>query len=182
MLMVPGYGSILGMRETVAETKSLQELLDRSIGASGTHLTGIIGTERRLNARQLITELQGMKVLVLATVSAAGEPRTSCVDGHFLHGTWLFSTDESAYKARHLKARPALSVTHVDGERMAVFTHGYADYVTSGHPEFQGYDEYFTSYYGSSPTTWGPSIVFVSVRPTWMVAYAMNAASFPETA
>ena len=33
-----------------------------------------------------------MKVLSAATVTAAGEPRISALDGHFLHGTWTFST------------------------------------------------------------------------------------------
>lgn len=168
------------MRETQPEIDELQALLDRSIRGSGRHLTGIITPERRLSARQVITALQGMRVLVLATVTAAGEPRTSCVDGHFLHGTWLFSTDESAVKARHLKARPALSCTHVDGERVAVFMHGYADYITAERPEYAEHDAYFTEYYGSSPTTWGPSIVFIQVKPTWMAAYASNPAEFPE--
>jgi hypothetical protein len=168
------------VRETPEETDALQALLDRSIARSGSHLTGIITQDRQLTARQLVAELQGMKVLVLATVTAAGEPRTSCVDGHFLHGSWLFSTDESARKAVQLKARPALSCTHADGERMAVFTHGTGDYITADRPEFAGYDEYFTDHYGSSPTTWGPSIVFVRVKPTWMVAYGMNAATFPD--
>lgn len=168
------------MRESPGEIEALQSLLDESIRRSGRHLVEIINDQRRLSARQLIAELEGMKVLVLATVTAAGEPRTSCVDGHFLHGTWVFSTDESAHKARHLKARPALSCTYADGERMAVFTHGYADYITADRTEFATYDEYFTGHYGSSPTTWGPSIVFLKVRPTWMVAYASNPAEFPD--
>src|SRR5262245_54282633 len=112
------------MKETPEELAALQRRLDESIGSSGEHLIGIVTPPRRLSARQLVAALTGMKVLVVATVTAAGEPRTSCVDGHFLHGTWLFSTAGSAYKARHLRARPTLSATHVDGERLAVFTHG----------------------------------------------------------
>jgi len=120
------------MQETPEELAALQRLLDESIGSSGQHLVDIVQESWRLSAQQLVTALTGMKVLVVATVTAAGEPRTSCVDGHFLHGTWMFSTAASAYKARHLRVRPALSVTHVDGERMAVFAHGYAEYLTPG--------------------------------------------------
>ncbi len=46
------------------------------------------------------------------------------MDGHFLHGTWTFSTSRTSAKARHLARRPAVSVAHVDGEALAVFSHG----------------------------------------------------------
>lgn len=160
---------------------ALRSLLDASIGSAGDHLTSIVNERRRLTAEQVVAALTGMKVLVVATVTAAGEPRTSCVDGHFLHGTWLFGTAASAHKARDLRARPALSVTHVDGERMALFTHGYAHYIAMDDPEFPECDEHFIGHYGSSPREWGPDPVFVRVRPTWMVGYAMNAADFPTS-
>jgi len=117
------------MRETQAEIDKLQALLDRSIGGAGRHLAGIITPGRRLSARQVVTALQGMKVLVLATVTAAGEPH---------------------------------------------------DYITAERPEYAEHDAYFTEYFGSSPTTWGPSIVFIRVKPTWTAAYASNPAEFPE--
>jgi general stress protein 26 len=162
------------VRETPEELAALQRLLDRSIGRSGGHLTGIISEPRRLDARQVVKELEGMKVLVVATVNAAGEPRTSCVDGHLRNGAWLFGTDESARKARDLKARPAVSCTYVDGERVAVFTHGHAEYVAAA------YDDYYREQYGSAPSSWTPGAVFIRVRPTWMVGYAMNAAQLPR--
>src|SRR5215510_13410844 len=139
------------MRETPEELEALQTLLDASIAGSGAHLTGIVSASRRLSARQLVTALTGMKVLVVATVTATGEPRTSCVDGHFLHGTWMFGTAGNAHKARDLRARPAVSVTYVDGERIAVFTHGYAEYITVDDPRFGPFDEHFIGHYGSSP-------------------------------
>jgi pyridoxamine 5'-phosphate oxidase-like protein len=168
------------MKETPEELAALQRLLDASIAGSGPHLTAIVSAPRRLTARQLVTALAGMKVLVVATVSAAGEPRTSCVDGHFLNGTWVFGTSARAVKARHLRARPGVSATHVDGERMAVFTHGTAEYITPADPGFGPYDEHYIAHYGSSPRDWGPTPVFVRIRPTWMVGYAMTASEFPE--
>ena len=168
------------MRETPEELAALQDLLDRSVRGGSRQLRDIVRPERQLTAGQLVAELTGMKVLVVATVTAAGEPRTSCLDGHFLHGHWIFSTDASAIKARHLKVRPAVSATHVDGERMAVFTHGHADYIDSSQPDFDGLVAYFTEYYGNSPLTWGPHIVFFRLQPTWMVGFAMDALSFPS--
>ena len=169
------------MRETPEELAAMQRLLDASIAVSGPHLTAIVSAPRRLNSRQLVTALTGMKVLVVATVTASGEPRTSCVDGHFLNGTWVFGTSESAMKAQHLKARPAISATHADGERLAVFTHGTAAYITPDDPGFGRYDEHYIGHYGSSPRDWGPTPVFVQIRPTWMVGYAMTASEFPES-
>jgi hypothetical protein len=169
------------MKETPEELDALQRLLDASIAGSGPHLTDIIKPGRQLTARQVVTALTGMKVLVVATVTAAGEPRTSCVDGHFLNGTWMFGTSAGAVKARHLRTRPALSATHADGERMAVFTHGIAEYIAPENPAFGPYDEHFIAHYGSSPRDWGPTPVFVRIRPTWMVGFAMSAAEYPES-
>jgi|SRR5262245_11577985 len=168
------------MQETPEELDALQELLDRSIATPNRHLLAIAKPERRLTAPQLVTELTGMKVLVVATVNASGEPRTSCLDGHFMHGKWIFSTDASAVKARHIKERPSVSATHVDGERLAVFVHGTAEYIDASSPGFAPLDAYFTGYYGSSPTTWGPHVVFFRLHPAWMLGYAADAASFPQ--
>jgi general stress protein 26 len=168
------------MQETPAELAALQELLDRSVATPNEHLLAIMTPQRRLSAGQIVTALTGMQVIVVATVTAAGEPRTSCLDGHFLHGRWVFSTGASAIKARHIKVRPAVSATYVDGERIAVFTHGYADYITAASSEFGPLDAYFTGYYGSSPTTWDPDIVFFRLQPTWMLGYAADAESLPD--
>jgi len=168
------------MHETPEDIRELQWLLDASIARSNPHLTGIVTPNRRLTAQQVATELAGMKVLVVATVTAKGEPRTSCVDGHFLRGKWLFSTSGMAYKARHLKARPALSATYADGERAAVFTHGQAEYMPSDHPEYEALDAYFEDYYGSAASSWGEDIVFLRLHPTWMIGFAMDAATFPS--
>ena len=168
------------MLETDEEITDLQRLLDASIGRASGHLTGIVNDERRLDARQLVTELTGMKVLVLATVTARGEPRTSCLDGHFRHGRWLFGTAATAVKARHMRARPAVSATYVDGERLGVFTHGTAHVVSDG-VEFEEYNAYFTEFYGSDPQTWdGAGVVYAAIEPSWMVAYASDPSSFPR--
>ena len=169
------------MNETPEEIEGLQRLLDASIATRGPQLDRIAHPERRLSAKQLVTALRGMKVLVLATVTGTGEPRTSCVDGHFLHGEWVFSTDASAYKAKHIRARPSVSATHADGERLAVFTHGRADYIAAGDGDYDELDAYYTGYYGSSPSTWGPEIVYFRLHPAWMLGFAMEASEFPSS-
>src|SRR4051794_41951188 len=95
------------MHETPDELARLQRLLDDSHGRATEHLRGIISDDRTLAATHVVGLLTGMKAISVATVTARGEPRISAMDGHFLHGTWTFSTSRTAAKARHLAARPA---------------------------------------------------------------------------
>jgi hypothetical protein len=164
------------MHETEDEVVRLQALLDASHARATDHLRDIIHGDRVLSARDLVALLTGMKVLSLATVTARGEPRVSAVDGHFLHGTWSFSTSGTAAKAAHLAARPATSVAHVDGEAMAVFSHGEALPMTPGHPRWDETIAHWTAHYGGSPLEWGPDIRLYDYRPHWMVGYAFQRA------
>ena len=161
------------MYETPDEVAALQRLLDASLASATRHLRDIINEERTLRGPDLVALLTGMKVLSLATVTAHGEPRVSAVDGHFLHGTWTFSTDGSSAKARHLEKRPAVSVAHIDGEDLALFSHGYADLMPPG-AERDEVESHWTSYYGSSPWSWGDDIRMYRLRMTWAVAYAFK--------
>ena len=161
------------MLETPDETAALQALLDASRERATGHLRSIIDDDRTLTAEQLVALLTGMKVLSVATVTAAGEPRISALDGHFLHGTWTFGTSGSSAKARHLAARPAVSVAHVDGEDLALFSHGRAELIEPG-PERDEVDAHWTAHYGSSPFSWGDDIRMYRLRMTWAVAYAFK--------
>ena len=115
------------MLETPAELGRLQELLDRSAAAAGAHLSGIITSERRLSAVQLTEKLRGMRLLVVATVTADGRPLAGPVDGYFLHGSFCFSSGRDSVRMRHLAARPAVSAIHLPGEELAVTVHGRAE-------------------------------------------------------
>jgi hypothetical protein len=119
--------------------------------------------------------LHGMCVLAVSTVTANGEPRISAVDGHFLHGCWVFGTERSAAKARHLQARPAVSAAHLRGESLGVFTHGGAEVLNPpagpADPHWHSTLDYLTNHYGESPLNWG-DVVMYRLRPQWMAAYA----------
>ena len=117
------------MLETPEELDNLQRLLDRSMAGAGGHLRGIITGERRLSAAGLAGRLQGMRLLVVATVTADGRPLAGPVDGYFLHGTFWFSSGRNSVRMRHLAARPAVSATHLPGEELAVTVHGRAELV-----------------------------------------------------
>jgi general stress protein 26 len=159
------------MLEKPEETAALQVLLDASLARATGHLRAIVTDDRTLSAAQLVVLLTGMKVLSVATVTATGEPRISALDGHFLHGTWTFSTSGTSAKAGHLAARPAVSVAHIDGEELALFSHGHADLMPPG-PERDEVEAHWTAYYGSSPWSWGDDIRMYRLRMTWAVAFA----------
>jgi hypothetical protein len=97
------------MLETPEELDDLSKLLDRSATGAGAHLRGIITDDRRLSAGQLTGRLPGMRLLVVATVTAGGRPLAGPADGYFLHGTFWFSSARNSVRMRHLAARPAVS-------------------------------------------------------------------------
>ena len=128
------------MYETAEELDDLQTLMDRSAAEAGPHLSGIITADRRLSALQLVTRLPGMFLLAVATVTADGRPLVGPVDGYLVHGAFHFSSGRDSVRIRHLRARPAVSATHVAGEALAVTVHGRAhlyDLDDPNHPELR---------------------------------------------
>jgi hypothetical protein len=114
------------MQETPEDIAQLQDLLDRSHAAGGRHLRSIITPERRVNAADLVERLQGMRLLVVATVTADGRPLTGPVDGIFYRGAFHFGSAPDSVRLRHLRVRPQVSATHLPGEELCVTVHGTA--------------------------------------------------------
>ncbi len=170
------------MYETQTELDELDALLSTSLRASTQHLRSIVTPgEHTLDARQAATVLTGMCTLSVATVTASGEPRVSGVDGHFLHARWVFTTAGGAAKARHLRNRPQVSVAHLRGDDLGVFTHGRVEFLTPEHPDFAAVEEHLVGHYGSSPSSWGEDIAYLRVQPHWMVVYAFRKADLLAT-
>lgn len=168
------------MKETEAELDHLQSLLDASLSRSTGHLRSIVTPgERTLTARQAVAVLTGMCTLSIATVTSRCEPRISGVDGFLWHGKWLFGTARGAAKARQLAANPAVSVAHLRGEELGVFTHGQARMLNpvagDPDPEWPEILAFLGDHYGSDPLSWGES-VYYRLEPTWMVVYAFEPA------
>ena len=164
------------MYETEPEIRDLQTLIDQSLARSTAHLKSIITPgERSLSAEQVVRVLTGMCVLVLSTVTAQGEPRVSAVDGHFLHGRWVFGTSRGAAKARHLRARPAASAAHLRGEELGVFVHGTAEELNPvdgpADADWPQIHEHLHGIYGDAAFDWS-EVVYYRLRPTWMTVYA----------
>jgi hypothetical protein len=114
------------VHETAEDLATLQELIDRSYASAGEHLLRIHEPERRLTAEQVAERLQGMRLLVLATVTSDGRPLTGPVDGIFYKGAFHFGSAPDSMRFRHIRARPRVSATHLPGEELAITVHGRA--------------------------------------------------------
>jgi len=114
------------VHETREDIAALQELLDRSYAAAGPHLRSITTPERRVGAEDLVRELTGMCLLVVATVTADCRPIAGPLDGIFYRGAFHFGTAPDSVRYRHLLARPQVSATHMPREEFAVNVHGRA--------------------------------------------------------
>ncbi|MDQ1427789.1 MAG: hypothetical protein QOK39_1265 [Acidimicrobiaceae bacterium] len=114
------------MYESPEELAALQDLLDRSAAAGGTHLSRIITPDRRLDAAELTAQLVGMRLLALATVTADGRPLVGPVDGIFYRGAFHFGSAPDSIRFGHIRRRPHVSATHLPGEHLAVTVHGRA--------------------------------------------------------
>ena len=128
------------MHETAEDLARMQALLDHSYHAAGAHLREIITPERRLTAEQLARRLDGMCLLVLATVSADGRPISAPVDGIFYRGSFHFGSSPDSLRFRHIRHNPAVSATHAPEELFSTSVHGQAieiDVDAPGQAEFR---------------------------------------------
>ncbi|MGH8861857.1 MAG: pyridoxamine 5'-phosphate oxidase family protein [Jatrophihabitantaceae bacterium] len=156
------------MDESADELDALQRLLDASFARASAHLTSIMTEPRRLPAGRLAAELPPAAVLNIATVTARGEPRVSAVDGHFLHGAWHFTTEARSAKARHLRARPAISASYTPRDGYGVFCHGRVAHLAGA--QRQALRDHFVRHYGADPESLG-TIAYYRIDADWMVAF-----------
>jgi hypothetical protein len=162
------------MWESEEELTRLQRLIDRSFEHASEHLKSIMTVERRISAADLVGQLPSPAVLNIATVTAAGEPRVSAVDGHFLHGHWYWTTAERSPKARQIAARPPISASYTPRDGFGVFCHGTAALLAPGDAQRTMVADHFAATYGQSLEEWGSEIAYVRIDARWLVAFAMT--------
>ena len=161
------------MHETEDDIRQLQELIDASFAAAGSHLLEIFRPpEHTLSARQLVTCFQGKRSIALATVTAGGEPRVAPVDAILLRGKFHFGTSARAARIRHLRKRPAVSLTYFEGDELAIIVHGKAVLIEYGHSDFRPVDDEFLAIYGGTPSMEEEGAVFARVEPNRVFTFA----------
>jgi hypothetical protein len=168
------------MLETPAEIVELQRLFDATLRRVNDHMLSIVTPERRLSARQVIAYLQGTKHVAFASVTPKGEPRVAPLDALFIHGHFVMGTGGSAARLRNLRANPACSAVHMDGERVAVVVNGTVEWIGRDHPAHDELIEVWLRIYGSDPYSLGPGVTFFRVVPASMWAFATHPEEFPE--
>ena len=168
------------MHETDDDLRWLQALLDRSHAGMGPHMRSILTPERTLTASQVVTHLRGIKHVALGTVTAAGEPRVGPLDALFIRGRFHVGTGGAAARLRHLRCRPAVSLSHFVGDEIAITVHGRAVLLGQGHPEAAALEPIYVDLYGSSPFGWAEGVTLIRVEPDAMYAYAPEPSRFPS--
>ena len=163
------------MHETTDDIGWLQRLLDASRSAAGPHLREVFGDDLRLAAEEVVELMDGMRVVAVATASAAGDPVVAPVDGILYRGRLHFGSSRDAVRTRHLAARPAVSATWIDGERHAVVIHGTAARVDLDDPAEAGFRaclvEVYAPRFGDGWIDWAASsAVYHRIEPRRMYA------------
>ena len=160
------------MKETAAEVRALQQLLDRSYARAGSHLRSIWSEQTRLPASELCEELAGVQVLDLATVTPRGEPRVAPVDGLFHRGSFWFGSAESSARFRSLWSNPAVSgsVTR-GGETFLVLVHGSAVTTDPRGRDARGFGDYAREVYDFDWDALADGSLYARIEPAAMLAF-----------
>lgn len=172
------------MHETSEDLHELQAVLDASYAASGHHLREVITPERRLTAQQVSDLLTGMRLLVLATVTADGRPIAGPVDGIFYRGRFHFGSSPESVRFRHIARRPAVSATHLDGEELQVTVHGRARGIDVAGAEHAGFrrallDIYVPRYGAEWERFLDSGPVYACIDPQRMYTFHLPATELP---
>lgn len=163
-------GKIFTVHESRDDLDRLQALLDESHAAGGDHLRSIFSDRHRLGAAELAETLTGVRVLALATSTAAGAPLVAPVDGLFYRGDFWFGSSPESARFRHIRARPEVSGCHTVGEDLAVVVHGRAERVGLESPAGAGYRAYLTEVYGKGWAEWGAGAAYARIEPRRLYA------------
>ena len=164
------------MHETAEDIAELQRLLDRSHGAAGQHLRGILADDLRLSAEDLPPLLTGVQILVVATVTTDARPIAGPVDGLFYRGRFHFGTSPNAVRLQHLRARPQVSAVHARGEELVVTVHGEAVFLDLDGAD-AGFRDYLLEVYGEGWSDWGGESPYLRIEPAKMFASRLPGAS-----
>lgn len=115
-----------------------------------------------------------MRVMALATTTARGEPRVGPVDGLFYRGRVYFGSGADSLRFRHLRARPAVSASVIDGERLQITMHGTAqEVVPTQEPELE---DFLVSVYGQQAwESWMRDLPWARIEPDRMITFRNSA-------
>jgi hypothetical protein len=171
------------VNETAADTAWLQSVLDHSFEQAGTYLRSSFRMPTHsVNAGQLVTLLDGILEVALATVTAKGDPRVSPTGALFYRGRFYVPTLAEAARVKQLRARPAVSVTWYKGVDLAVIVHGRAAFIETPDEDFPALYELQLETSGQSVRGWGENPLYIRVDPGVIYTFARDPTTIPEYA
>jgi hypothetical protein len=169
------------VRETAAELKALQTLIDRSHKRIGPHMKAITHPAKySLTAQQVVKLLDGMKTVAVAAPAPNGDPLVAPMDGWFLHGKFFFSSSAASIRIKGLRKRPRASIAYFDGEKFLINAHGPAVLMFKGDPHVDEIDTVFTKHYGGSAFDWSDEGVYVRLDADRFFTYSRTPKEFPS--
>lgn len=164
------------MYETNEEIAELQEILDRSYASGGEHLLSIHAKQNRGTAELICEQMQAMCLLTLATAGTSGRPITSPVDGMFLHGRLWFGSSPESVRFKHIRKRPAVSATHLKGEKFCLVVHGDAQVADVKSGKYDYVKDACIEIYGKAWESWGhwENASYAWIEPQKMFSFHMG--------
>jgi putative heme iron utilization protein len=168
------------MRETPADLRHLQALLDESVAVATPFLRRSFEMpEHSLSARQLAVHLQGSLTVALATVTKQGEPRVAPINALFFRGSFYVPTVAESARATNIVRRPAVSLSYFESTSLAVIVHGRGRTIDESHSDFAAVDELQVESGAESPRDWSGKPVYVKVDAATIFTYARHPAEHP---
>jgi uncharacterized pyridoxamine 5'-phosphate oxidase family protein len=160
------------MHESEGQLMALEELLVASHSRAGEHLRSILQPENRLTAAEVVSELQGVCVLHLATVGESGAPLVAPVDGLFFKGKFWFGSSESSVRFRHIRREPRVSGAYSRGEQLSVLVSGTAIEIDKSAEVSAQFADYNREVYGDGWDSWGlwQASPYAYIEPSRMLA------------
>ncbi len=171
------------MFETADDLARMQSVMDASYARAGTHLAAVHEDRWKVTAADIVERMQGMCLLVLATSTSDGRPLTAPVDGFLIHGQLCFSSSPTSLRFRHLRARPAVSATHLPAEEFAVTVHGRArelDVTDADERIAAGLTRACIAKYGEGWRDWAADSAFATIEPDRMFAFRLDPARMTD--
>ena len=133
--------------------------------ANHAHGAAFAKSERRLTAAQVATYLDGLKHVAFGTVNmtrrAARRRRSTVIS--CAAASRSAPAEESA-RWRNLERNPACSAAHYVGSIVAVVVNGEVEELARDHPDHDEVHEVWAAHYGSSPYSWGDTVVIFRVQ------------------
>jgi hypothetical protein len=166
--------------ETPEQVSRLEAILSSSIERAGPFIRSSLQMPgHSLSAGQLLTYWNGLKTAAVAVSTAAGAPRVAPTGVALYRGTFIVPTVAEAARARAVRQRPQVSLSHFDEGDFAVIVHGSVDVVADGEPMDELCAFHRREANGEDVRRWQGTGVYLVVQPETIYTFARYPERFP---